>query len=92
MGVKKGDRAWKLERRRSSSVHPVSATRGVAGAIVVRAEEVVLAVGRMLGGGGVNTCRGEGRIAFEKELNVFGVAIGMRGRIGRGFLRNRQRD
>jgi hypothetical protein len=39
LGVKNGERAGKLERRRSSPVHPVSATRGVEGAILVRAEE-----------------------------------------------------
>ncbi len=39
MGVKNGERAGKLERRRRSPIHPVSATRGVEGAIFVRAEE-----------------------------------------------------
>ena len=93
-GVKKGWREGKLERRRRTPVQPESAMRGGADEREARAEaDVVVSAcaGGMLGGGGVNECRG-GRISAESELEVVSVAVRMGGRVGREFLRDKQCD
>ena len=93
LGVKKGWREGKLERRRRTPVQPESAMRGGAGEIEARAEGDVVVrafAGGKLGGGWL-TCAGGG-VAVEKKFDVGSVTVRMGRRVGGEFLGDRQRD
>ena len=91
MGVKKGWREGKLDRRRRTPVQPESAMRGGTEEKEARAEaDVVVSAcaGGMLWGGGVNMCRG-GRVSVEKKFDVGSVTVRMGRRVGGEFLGDR---
>jgi hypothetical protein len=88
LGVKKGWRDGKLDRRRRTPVQPESAMRGGrAEARVARSDRESLCWGVALGRG-VNICR-EGRISPEKEFDIVSVAVWVGGRVGGELLRDR---
>ncbi len=70
LGVKKGWREGKLERRRRTPVQPESAMRGGAEEREARAEADVVVracAGGMLGGNGL-TCAGRGESLWRRNL------------------------
>ncbi len=88
LGVKKGWREEKFERRKRTPVQPESAMRGGAEEREARADADVVV--RDAWGKWVSMCR-KGGISVEKEFNIGSVTVRMGRRVGREFLGDKQR-